>query len=568
MSGDSPPGAVPEDARSQSARIDAELAGLDDGTDPFTAAVRTTRMPMVITNPREADNPIVFANDAFARLTGYTREETLGRNCRFLQGPQSDPQAVTRIREAVSAAEPIELDIQNHRKDGSSFWNRLLVSPVRDKAGDVTYYFASQYDITHEREALALSARELAYAKGKLLAEAAERERVEEQLRQSHKLEAVGQLTGGIAHDFNNMLQAISSSLELTRRRMEQGRAEEATQFLDGACKTVERAAALTARLLSFARRQVLESRPVVLDTMVDGMAELIRRTVGPGVDVQLRMRDGDWTVLCDANQLENVLLNLVINARDAMPGGGTLTIGTEHVELDGDDVAGQDGVKPGGYVELYVADTGSGMDKVTQARAFEPFFTTKPLGQGTGLGLSQLYGLVRQLDGAVRLDSAPGEGTTIRLYLPRHASAKTSPDTVRVAQEQPGPNLGEAVLLVEDEAAVRAMAAEQLRELGYHVTEAGDGNAALKLLRSGLRVDALVTDVGLPGGLNGRQLAEAAREGRPGLPVLFITGYAGTLFDGEMAPGMGVIVKPFTLDALANRVRAMLERKGTAGGG
>ena len=552
--------AAHENARGQAERIEAELDGLDDGTDPFTAAVRATRMPMIITNPKLPDNPIVFANDPFARLTGYAREETLGRNCRFLQGPETNSDAVAAIRSAVKTAEPIEIDIQNRRKDGSLFWNRLLIAPVSDKAGKVAYYFASQYDVTREREALEKSARELADAKNKLLAEAAERERVEDQLRQSHKLEAVGQLTGGIAHDFNNMLQAISSSLELTRRRTEQGRAEEAEQFLDGARRTVERAAALTARLLSFARRQVLESKPVVLDTLVDGMAELIRRTVGPGVTVRMDMRDGDWTVLCAANQLENVLLNLVINARDAMHDGGTLTIGTKDVELSGSDLAGQDDLKAGGYVELYVSDTGVGMDKVTKARAFEPFFTTKPLGQGTGLGLSQLYGLVRQLGGAVRLDSTLGEGATVRLYLPRHQAVRQAPDTSRPALEPDSPSLGEAILLLEDEAAIRAMAAEQLRELGYRVVEAEDGMAALSVLRSGVRVDALVTDVGLPGGFNGRQIADAARERRPDLPVLFITGYAGTLFEGQMARGMGVIVKPFALDALAARVRAMLQ--------
>ena len=559
MSGDKLPQAVPEDAQSQAARIGAELAGLDDGTDPFAAAVRATRMPMIITNPREFDNPIVFANDAFARLTGYSREETLGRNCRFLQGPEIDSDTVDAIRGAIATAEPIEIDIQNRRKDGSLFWNRLLIAPVRDKTGDVAYFFASQFDITRERQAIEASTRELAEARRKLQAEAAERERVEHQLRQSHKLEAVGQLTGGIAHDFNNMLQAISSSLELTQRRTGQGRREEAEQFLDGARRTVERAAALTARLLSFARRQVLETKPVMLDSLVDGMAELIRRTVGPGVAVQMALRNGNWTVLCDANQLESVLLNLVINARDAMPAGGTLTIGTQDVALGGSDLAGQDELRAGNYVELYVSDTGIGMDKVTMARAFEPFFTTKPLGQGTGLGLSQLYGLIRQLDGAVRLDSAPGQGTTVRLYLPRHA-VRPAPDAPHPAVEPDNPNLGETILLVEDEPAIRAMAAEQLRELGYRVIEAEDGTAALNVLRSNLRVNALVTDVGLPGGLNGRQIADAARERRPGLPVLFITGYAGNLFEGQLAQGMGVIVKPFALDALAARVRAMLQ--------
>ncbi len=517
---------------------------------------------MIITKPREADNPIVFANDAFCNLTGYAREEVLGHNCRFLQGPESDAAAVDRIRAAVNAAEPIEIDIRNHRKDGSLFWNRLLVAPVRD-AGGVAYFFASQFDVTLERENLAARTRELAEAQERLRTGAMERERVEEALRQSHKMEAIGQLTGGIAHDFNNMLQAIGGSLELMRQRMQQGRADDAVRFVDGACKTVQRAGALTNQLLAFARRQALQPEPVVLDTLVEGMGELIRRTVGPGVLVELRMRDGDWTVLCDPNQLESALLNLAINARDAMPDGGRLTIGTEDVQLQAGDIAGQDGAKPGAYVELSIVDTGMGMDEATRVRAFEPFFTTKPTGQGTGLGLSQLYGFVRQSDGVVRLDSAPGQGTTVRLYLPRHGS-------VTVFEEQRAPQWEPveasktgSVLLVDDEEAVRAVAAERLRDLGYAVLEAKDGSAALRVLRAGARVDVLVTDVGLPGGLNGRQVADAARERRPGLPVLFITGYAGGALEQQLAPGMQVISKPFALDTLAAKVRAMLETTG-----
>ena len=397
-------------------------------------------------------------------------------------------------------------------------------------------------------------------------------------LRQSQKMEAVGQLTGGIAHDFNNMLQGIGGALELARRRVEQGRTPDAFALMDAARQGVVRAAGLTHRLLAFARRQALDPKPVVLDGLVRGLEELIRRTVGPGVAVELRHRppgggrsrgvmspEGDrgggaWPVLCDANQLENVLLNLAINARDAMPDGGTLTLATAEVRLSAADVAGQDGAAPGEYVEVAVCDTGTGMTPDVMARAFEPFFTTKPIGQGTGLGLSQLYGFVRQSGGFVRLDSAPGRGTTVRLYLPRHtggaaAAAAEAPGQTEVRAASAG-----TVLLVEDEAAVRAVAAERLRELGYAVLEAGDGPTALRLLRMDARVDALVTDVGLPGGMNGRQVADAARERRPDLPVLFITGYAGAALDGRLAPGMEVIGKPFALDALAAKVRAMLE--------
>ena len=544
----------------EGARITAELAGLDDGTDPFAAAVRATRMPMIVTNPRMADNPIVFANDAFCRFTGYSRQEILGHNCRFLQGPESDPAAVERIRAAIAVPEAVEVEIRNYRKDGSAFWNRLLVAPVHDARGTLQYFFASQFDVSIERDLLARQSRELAEAQGKLQAEAAERERAEAALRQSHKMVAVGQLTGGIAHDFNNMLQAISGSLELLQRRMQEGRAQESVHLVDGARTTVARAAALTNRLLAFARRQALHPKPVVLDTLVEGMAGLIRHTVGPGVQVELRLHDGEWIVLCDPNQMESALLNLAINARDAMPEGGRFIVGTAEVHLAAADVAGQDGTMPGPYVEISATDTGTGMDEATRGRALEPFFTTKPAGQGTGLGLSQIYGFVRQSGGVVRLESAPGQGTAVRLYLPKHKSVGT-PEESPAAASAPGKAVRDAaVLLVEDEDGVRSVAAERLRELGYRVLEAKDGPAALRLLRPDTRVDVLVTDVGLPGGLNGRQVADAVRERRPGLPVLFITGYAGNALEGQLAPRMQVIGKPFALDALAARVRAMLE--------
>ncbi len=328
----------------------------------------------------------------------------------------------------------------------------------------------------------------LSQAVDALHAEALEREQTEAALRRSQKMEAVGQLTGGIAHDFNNMLQAIGGSLELMRRRIGQGRIDEAGQFVDAARQMVKRAAALTNRLLAFARRQTLQPHAVKPDDLIEGMADLIRRTTGSGIAVELRMGDGIWTVLCDPNQLENVLLNLAINARDAMPEGGRLTIGTQDVSLSETDVAGQEEARPGDYVEISVADTGTGMDEATRTRAFEPFFTTKPLGQGTGLGLSQLYGFVRQSDGIVRLDSAPGQGTVVRLYLPRHEPVGSHDDGLVLEVEPQEASAGETVLLVEDQDGVRAVVAEHLREFGYTVLEAADGAAALRLLRLGAR--------------------------------------------------------------------------------
>ncbi|MBV8399503.1 MAG: PAS domain-containing protein [Acetobacteraceae bacterium] len=397
-------------------------------------------------------------------------------------------------------------------------------------------------------------------------------------LAQAQKMEAVGQLTGGIAHDFNNMLQAIFGGLELMRLRIEQGRPAETGRYLDAAYQTVERASALTHRLLAFARRQVLQSRLVAVGTLIEGMADMIRRTVGPAVQLELCLSASLGAVLCDPNQLESVLLNLAINARDAMPKGGRLTIATQAVRLAEIDVDGQEGARPGDYVEIAVSDTGTGMDEATRMRAFEPFFTTKPLGQGTGLGLSQLYGFVRQSDGLVRLDSTLGRGTTVRLYLPHHSSGEEKglrePETTEAdgaernksrsdQSEKLQSSTDKVVLVIDDESPVRKMVAEALREIGYHVLEAADGPEALRLLQDHhVWIDLLVTDVGLPRGLNGRQVAEIARERQPKLPVLFITGYASFVLEGQLAPGMEVVGKPFTLDVLAAKVRTILERK------
>ncbi|WP_158743980.1 PAS domain-containing protein [Acidisphaera sp. L21] len=549
-----------------------EFRPLIGGFDPFSAAVAATHMPMVITDPRQPDNPVVYANNAFCALTGFAREEILGQNCRFLQGPSSDAASVARIREAIKQSRPIEIDVRNHHKDGSIFWNRLLLAPVLDQFGTLIYFFANQLDVTVELDRLAFledqnrrleegvaeRTRELVEANTRLIEEAREREKTEAALRQSHKMEAVGQLTGGIAHDFNNMLQAIGSSLELMGRRIERRDIAGAMAFVDGARKTVARAGVLTNRLLTFARQQVLLAQPIVLEELVQDMGDLVRRTVGPNVIVALEMDDGDWTVMCDKNQLENALLNLAINARDAMPEGGVLTISTREVSLPAHDITERDEASAGDYVEIAVTDTGTGMDAATRARVFEPFFTTKPAGQGTGLGLSQLYGFVRQSNGIVRLLSEPGHGTTISLYLPRSTSGV--PGELPDASQVVGRRGNETIVLVEDEEGIRTMAAEQLRDLGYIVLEAPNGPAGLQVLRVAPQVDLLITDVGLPGGLNGRQVADTARRQRPGLPVLFITGYAGHALGEQLADGMHMIDKPFAFDVLSERVRAIFE--------
>jgi signal transduction histidine kinase len=388
----------------------------------------------------------------------------------------------------------------------------------------------------------------------------AELHNAEESLRQAQKMEAVGQLTGGIAHDFNNLLTGIVGSLDMLQRRLAEGRLDGLQRYASMAVASAQRAGALTQRLLAFARRQPLDPRPTDVNELIAGMAELLRRTLGPGIALDLALGGGLWPSLCDAHQLESAILNLAINARDAMPDGGCLTIATANATLDEDAALEADGMRAGQYTVVRVTDTGSGMAPAVMARVFEPFFTTKPIGQGTGLGLSMLYGFAKQSGGHVQLSSEIGRGTSFRLYLPRHAGApatgrETVPRPAEAASHQYG-----TILVVDDEEAVRMLVVETLAECGFTTLEAADGPAGLLILQSGTAVDLLVTDVGLPG-LNGRQVADAARALRPGLKVLFITGYAHNAAFGAEAlePGMEMMTKPFELAALAAKIRAML---------
>ena len=420
------------------------------------------------------------------------------------------------------------------------------------------------YEALEER--VAERTRELVEANEKLHTEAAERERIEHVLRQSYKMEAVGQLTGGLAHDFNNLLAGISGSLEVIRMRLAQGRTAEVSRYVETALSSVSRAAALTHRLLAFSRRQTLDPRPISVDGLVNTMTDLFRRTVGPAIQIETRLAGDLWPALCDPNQLENALLNLVINARDAMPNGGHLLIETANVILDNHRAASSDvplrNVPAGEYVALSVTDTGTGMSQTTMARAFDPFFTTKPLGQGTGLGLSMVYGFVQQSGGHIHLRSEVGQGTTITIYFPRHFGAVDGEAKVDAA---PGlsPKGSAVVLVVEDELPIRMVIADVLSDLGYTVLEAGDSRSGLKILETGTRIDLLITDVGLPEGMNGRQLADAARQQRPDLKVLFITGYAegAAVGNGLVEQGMQVMTKPFALDALAARIQGIIGR-------
>ena len=396
----------------------------------------------------------------------------------------------------------------------------------------------------------------------RVAAQTAELMRAEEALRQSQKMEAVGQLTGGLAHDFNNLLAGISGSLELMQTRLQQGRLKEVDRYVAAAQDATRRAAALTHRLLAFSRRQTLDPRPTDVNRLVAGMEELIRRTVGPAIEIAVSGPADLWTVLVDPPQLENALLNLCINARDAMPDGGRIGIETGHLSLD-EAAARAHEMPPGDYLSLAVADTGTGMAPEVVRRAFDPFFTTKPIGQGTGLGLSMIYGFTQQSGGQVRIASEVGRGTAVTLLLPRHHGASEAEAVRAPRREAPRAERGETVLIVDDEPTVRMLVTEVLEDLGYTAIEAADGAAGLRVLQSDARIDLLVTDVGLPGGMNGRQMADAGRVLRPGLKVLFITGYAenAALGTGQLEPGTAVLTKPFVVEALALRIRRMIEQ-------
>ena len=388
---------------------------------------------------------------------------------------------------------------------------------------------------------------------------------VEARYRQSLKMEAIGQLTGGIAHDFNNMLGTMSTSLQVLQKLLASGRTGDTERYIGMASEAVRRAASLTQRLLAFSRRQTLDPKPTDVNRLVGSLEELVRRTVGPAVDVEVVGAGGLWLTTIDGSQLENALLNLCINARDAMaPAGGRLTIETANKWLD-DRSAAERELPPGQYISVCVSDTGTGMTPEVMSRAFDPFFTTKPIGMGTGLGLSMVYGFVRQSGGQVRIYSEPGRGTTMCLYLPRHLG-EAPPEPAPSDGPSADRANGECVLLVEDEESIRILLAEQLDELGYRVLTAADGPAGVRVLQSSERIDLLITDVGLPGGMNGRQVADAGRATRPSLKVLFITGYAenAVVGNGLLDHGMAVVTKPFDIDVLTAKARQMIDTPAT----
>ncbi len=522
-------------------RVETQLRELNESLETRVEARtrerdRIWRVSQDLMGVADMEGRWVSINPAWPSLLGWDEAEIIGRTSEWLEHEEDRLATRQEVARLAQGHKTLRFENRFRQRDGGYRWLAWTAVPE-----DGMIYCVAR-DITAEKEAEAALAR------------------AQEQLRQSQKMEAVGQLTGGLAHDFNNLLTGIAGSLELLQTRIAQGRLQDLERYITAAQGAARRAAALTHRLLAFSRQQTLEPKPTDVNRLVAGMDELVRRTMGPEVSVEVVQAAGLWTTLVDPHQLENALLNLCINARDAMPDGGRLTIEPANRWLD-ERAAGAHELPPGAYVALCVKDDGTGMTPEVAARAFDPFFTTKPLGQGTGLGLSMIYGFARQSGGQACIQSQPGQGTCICIYLPRHrgaapvAAAETEPAAAPRAVH------GETVLVVDDEPTIRMLVCDVLHGLGYLALEAGDGAAGLGMLQSDRRIDLLVTDVGLPGGMNGRQLAEAGRHVRPELKVLFMTGYAETaaLSHGHLTAGMHVLTKPFAMEVLASRIRLLI---------
>jgi PAS domain S-box-containing protein len=516
-------------------------------------------------------------SDCFAVDEGFARsfglDPALGRRGLTLEQivasvhPEDRAGLSAAINEAIARGGAYAHQYRVRRADGEYYW--LEANGRVDLAEDGTPLSLPGVLIDVEERRAVEAERDRATAalralndtlEQRVATRTAELMQTEEKLRQSQKMEAVGQLTGGLAHDFNNLLAGISGALELMNKRFEQGRLSDMNKYMTAAQSATKRAAALTHRLLAFSRRQTLDPRPTDVNVLMAGMTDLIQRTVGPSISLETIAEPHLWPALVDVSQLENALLNLCINARDAMPEGGRITIETANRCMDRQTARVYD-LPEGQYLSLCVTDTGTGMTPDVAANAFDPFFTTKPIGQGTGLGLSMIYGFAKQSGGQVRLRSQVGQGTTLCIYLPRYFGDAAADEGHASQTPQAFAQTGETILIVDDEPTVRMLLADVLSDLGYTLIEAVDSVAGLKVLRSDVHIDLLITDVGLPGGMNGRQMADAGREVRPNLRTLFITGYAENAAIGneQLGPGMEVLTKPFAVDVLAAKVRQLM---------
>jgi PAS domain S-box-containing protein len=486
------------------------------------------------------DGRLMAVSPSWAQVLGWSEAELLARPYASFMHPDDMARTLEAIDRMAQIHQPARFENRISTRDGD--WKHIEWTVTPEPNGENFVAIGRDLSLNKARQA--------------------ELEQTQEALRQSHKMEAVGQLTGGLAHDFNNLLASISSALQVLKFKNQRGQHSGLERYIDIGESSVRRAASLTHRLLAFSRRQTLDPKPTDVSGLIAGIEELIRRSIGPMVELEVVTARDLWPTKIDPSQLENAVLNLCINARDAMmPGGGKLTLATTNKFVD-ERTAREQEMRPGDYISLCVSDTGMGMAPEVVTRIFDPFFTTKPLGEGTGLGLSMVYGFVRQSDGQVHVHSEVGVGTSMCLYLPRYAGLAQTQETVEALPMEAGQ--GETVLLIEDEHGLRDIVGEVLRDAGYRVLTAQDGPTGLQVLNSDTRVDLLLTDVGLPGGLNGRQVADAARAHRPNLKVLFITGYASTaaVGNGRLAPGMEVMTKPFEISALVNSVRALIDAR------
>jgi two-component system cell cycle sensor histidine kinase/response regulator CckA len=497
-------------------------------------AMQATSEGIIITGPLADDTPILYANQAFLSLTRYEAAEVMGRNCRFLQGPETDRATLARLRQCVNREEPCTEELLNYRADGSAFWNLVSITPVRDADGRATHFVGTQRDVS-------------------------ERKRLEDQLRQTQKIEAIGSLAGGIAHDFNNMLTVILGYGEMARDSLPA--ASETNGLLDEIISTAQRAATLTSQLLAFSRRQVIAPQLVDVNSIVTALQRLLRPLISEAIVTRLSLASDVWPVKVDPSQFEQIVMNLVINGRDAMPSGGQITISTSNSSLHEASAAHDSELRTGDWVLLSVRDTGQGMSKETLARAFEPFFTTKPKGKGTGMGLATVYGIVKQSGGHIRVVSEIDQGTTVSVYLPRASDSPSESAASKTAAKSSKSGV-ETVLLVEDEAAVREFACHVLREQGYLILAASHGDEAIALFDAEADgVDALITDVIMPG-MGGRELADTLLRAQPSLKVLYLSGYSDDVIShqGVLEAGTTFLNKPFTRDALTQKLRQVLD--------
>ncbi|MEO8841012.1 MAG: PAS domain-containing protein, partial [Kofleriaceae bacterium] len=497
-------------------------------------AIEAVSQGIIITDASKPDHPIVYASPSFCRLTGYERDEVLGRNCRFLQGPGTDPAPLAELRNAIRAGQPCTVELLNFRKGGIPFWNNVAISPVKDSDGRVVSFVGVQTDVTARRQ-------------------------LEAQYLQAQKMEAVGRLAGGVAHDFNNVLSVILSYAEMIGEALEPG--EPLHADIEEIRTAALRATDLTRQLLAFSRQQVLQTKVLNLNQVVAGMEKMLRRLLGADIEVTILPATELWNVKSDPGQVEQILMNLAVNARDAMARGGKLTIETANVELDDDYARAHHELDAGHYVLLTVTDTGVGMDKATLARIFEPFFTTKDKGKGTGLGLATVFGIVKQSGANIFVYSEPGVGTAFKLYFPKAGGSITVEPPV--AEPEPGPEQGGTILLVEDEDPLRALARNILRRQGYVVLEAPNAGEALLICEQhGGNIDLLLTDVVLPR-MSGRLLAERLAPLRPKMKVLFMSGYTDDtiLQHGIIESGVAFLQKPFTPTSITRKVREVLQR-------